>query len=99
MRRGLVGSDIARDQGLGFEDRDHPGTEPIDAPLGPTVAHTDRDRLSYVADLIAELQTMAVEMRLGMLASILSVGLAEAHRLLEPTPGSPRSGGTERQTG
>ena len=64
--------------------------------LGASVAPTDRDRLAYMADLISEFQTMAIDMRLGMLARILSVAVAETSRLLE-TPDAAASPARNRR--
>ncbi len=56
--------------------------EPFDGSLGSTATHLDHDRLLYMSDLVAELQTMADNMKLGILARILAVAHAESERLL-----------------
>ncbi len=96
MQRGFGSGRDAIEQAAGFQQDLANEAEGIDDSLGASVAPTDRDRLAYMADLISEFQTMAIDMRLGMLARILSVAVAETSRLLE-TPDAAASPARNRR--
>lgn len=72
------------DEEIEAEIAGHPAEdrEPIDGSLGASATALDHDRLLYMSDLVAELQTMADGMKLGILSRILAVAHAEAERLL-----------------
>lgn len=88
MQRGF-GSHSSEDEAAAFDGDPHVSPEAVDGSLGLYVAPTDREKLVYIADLISQFQSMAIDMRLGMLARILSVAVAETGRLLEGDAGGP----------